>query len=258
MCTLSWAPEGEGYRIWMNRDELRGRMPAKPPFVQRLGLVRFVAPVDGQAGGTWIATSERGLTLCLLNRREQRPSDAAVISRGYLVATLIDCLSRTELAWRCAAAGLERFLPFTLAAFEPDRPVLLLTWDGDRLTTGTTDRPGLVAASSSVEPDAVNRVRRDLFEQHLAGGAASEPERYEELHRSHEPAPGPLSVCMHRPDAATVSLTSVHLTATEVQMTYIAGAPCEGAAPLITRLPREIPLPAAMRRPSTWRIPAGL
>lgn len=257
MCTLSWAPDGDCYRIWMNRDEEHQRPLARPPSIRRLGLVRFVAPTDGQAGGTWIATSERGLTLCLLNQHGKATTDEPVLSRGYVVASLIDCRTRAELIWRCAGAGLARFLPFTLAAFEVDRPALLLTWDGERLTTGTSDRAGLVATSSSVASETVEQTRRELFARHLSLNASRQSAHHEHLHRSHQPARGALSVCMHRSDAATVSLTSVHVTPDQVQMTYIPGAPCEGAAPLVSHLPRASERWGPSPRTSAPRIAAG-
>jgi hypothetical protein len=47
-----------------------------------------------------------------------------------------------------------------------------------------------------------------------------------EFHRSHWPAAGPYSVCMHRDDAATASLSVVTVTRDAVQFVYHGAAPC--------------------------------
>jgi hypothetical protein len=49
------------------------------------------------------------------------------------------------------------------------------------------------------------------------------------LHRSHDPEPGPNSISVHRPDAATVSYTEIECSRGTVSMGYVAGSPCEKA-----------------------------
>ncbi|MDQ7087908.1 MAG: NRDE family protein [Acidobacteriota bacterium] len=87
MCTLSWLFFGGGYELHFNRDESRARREAAPPRVVSGGDCSFVAPVDGEAGGTWIAVNAAGIGLALLNRydREGRSGER---SRGLLVAEL--------------------------------------------------------------------------------------------------------------------------------------------------------------------------
>jgi hypothetical protein len=47
------------------------------------------------------------------------------------------------------------------------------------------------------------------------------------LHASHSPARGSFSICVHRPDAATVSYTEIAFTAGDLIMRYHAGHPCK-------------------------------
>src|SRR6185312_11981515 len=68
MCTVSWIHAREGYQLLCNRDERHTRRPAQAPTVRQNGGVRFIAPIDGEEGGSWIGVNEFGLTLCLLNR----------------------------------------------------------------------------------------------------------------------------------------------------------------------------------------------
>ncbi len=56
MCTLTWRREGkETFEVFFNRDEKKTRSMAEPPreFTNPDGL-RFLSPVDPDAGGTWM------------------------------------------------------------------------------------------------------------------------------------------------------------------------------------------------------------
>jgi len=48
-----------------------------------------------------------------------------------------------------------------------------------------------------------------------------------DLHRSHRPFSGPYSICVHRPDAVTVSYTEVLVNSRLTSMRYVARSPCE-------------------------------
>ena len=52
------------------------------------------------------------------------------------------------------------------------------------------------------------------------------------LHRSHRPARGAHSTCVHRADAGTVSYTEVEVEARRVRVGYVAGPPCRGTQPV--------------------------
>ena len=54
MCTLSWIPGQDGYALCFNRDERRTRAAASPPGLLAREGVQFIAPLDGEAGGTWV------------------------------------------------------------------------------------------------------------------------------------------------------------------------------------------------------------
>ncbi|MBI4909752.1 MAG: hypothetical protein HY820_39405, partial [Acidobacteria bacterium] len=64
---MSWLHDTDGYQVLCNRDEKKTRRKALPPVVNTRQGVRYIAPADGDHGGTWIAVNDRGLTLCLLN-----------------------------------------------------------------------------------------------------------------------------------------------------------------------------------------------
>src|SRR5262245_8061057 len=73
--TVSWTPTREGYALRFNRDERRTRGPGLPPGMMEGDGVRFLAPTDADAGGTWIGVNQFGLTVGLLNRYHEAPHD---------------------------------------------------------------------------------------------------------------------------------------------------------------------------------------
>ena len=67
MCTVTWVHSQAGYELFFNRDERTGRGPESPACEAETNGVRWLAPRDSDAGGTWLAVNEHGLTLGLLN-----------------------------------------------------------------------------------------------------------------------------------------------------------------------------------------------
>ena len=84
MCTVSWLHSPNGYHLLCNRDEKRTRSSAIAPRISVNGAVQFIAPLDQDFGGTWIATNEFGTSICLLNGNGLRPrTSSLVLSKGY-------------------------------------------------------------------------------------------------------------------------------------------------------------------------------
>ena len=234
MCTATWITRSDGYELFFNRDELRVRQPALPPRVESRGGVAYLAPTDADAGGTWLAVNERGLTLGLLNGAPPRsPLSGPYTSRGELVRSLADAGDWEEVAARLEKGGsapsLASFRPFTLLVLDPSGPIRRATWDGERLSLDA-DEPAQPLASSSLDHSGAAQARRELWRERFADRAAGSPETHLAFRASHLPEKGTYSPCMHRPDAVTVSSCHVTVTADRVRLTYLAGPPCgEGA-----------------------------
>lgn len=238
MCTVTWFLTPDGYELFMNRDELRRRLPASPPKTWQRDDGPFLAPRDGDSGGTWISVNPNGLGLTLLNRYaehriEQDAEPAAepdihvdvgpYRSRGLLVADLATASRPEEVGRRLAGDDLRRVRPFTLVAFFPGRRPELHTWDGQTLSR---PRPAIAPlASSSYDPRGIGDARRRAWASFL-GDLPPDRERLLAFHRSHEPARGPHSPCMHRDDACTVSFSWVRVEPRWVSFVYAGGALC--------------------------------
>ena len=244
MCTVTFLPLPAcgGFLLATNRDESPARGEALPPEQHERSGVSLLAPIDPDAGGTWVAVDERGRALCVLNgdRPPARAPRPDAPSRGLMLLELMAdpraaSVRRVLEERRVRGSLLEK--PFKLLVAEPgDAPcVTRIEWDGLRLVEDRAAGPALYV-SSTFEPDEVAARRgaafRDLAAR-LASLRAPDPASLREAqaawHSAHAPgAPGgdAFSVCMHRADARSRSLTVVQVTGTAVSMEYRAGSPC--------------------------------
>jgi hypothetical protein len=238
MCTLSWIVEPGGYAVFFNRDERRSRRPAEPPRIDAAGGVRFVAPRDGEAGGTWVFVNERGVAACLLNlfRDHPFPPGHPPISRGLLVLDLAGTPSVAAAEQALSHADRTRYQPFTMALFGRNEPPRALRWDGTATTIFPLDADALPLTSSGRDADGVARSRRGTLARLAAQHGGLTRAALDAFHRSHHPDRGPYSPCMHREEAATVSLTTITVNGTQILLTYLPGAPCEGRPAQAVRL----------------------
>lgn len=230
VCTVSWLRRGDGFELLANRDERRTRLPAAPPVRFEADGVRWLAPVDGDAGGTWVSVNERGVALCLLNDyRAVEPTAEPLVSRGWIVRELAHSDSAEQVLSRIEGRALAAVRGFVLLVLDrTPGQTAVVHWNARelRIERGEPRRPLLVSSGwNTVE---VIARREALFDARvLAGDAAGRAERQREFHRLHEPERGPYSPCMHRDDASTVSTTRVHVSNGRALLEYRAGPPCE-------------------------------
>lgn len=227
MCTVSWQHLSDGYRLLCNRDEQRTRRVAIEPVEERRHGVRFLAPIDGDRGGTWLSVNEYGLALCLLNDACLSHRVAAVpspnVTRGAIPLALVDSSTAQEACERLAKTNLAPFATFTLAIAEPGLPVALAEWNGAELAILPYGDPYLPLISSSFQQEAVRAYRQAEFRRLGDPG---------EFHRSHAGGPSAFSPCMHRDDAETVSHAQIQVTDADIILTYVGGPPCRGIPPV--------------------------
>jgi hypothetical protein len=254
MCTVSWAATADGYELFCNRDERRARKAAHAPTVRASRGVRYLAPTDAEAGGTWIAANEYGLALCLLNRYSEGEAQAAgeFKSRGLLLPDLLSLRDPAEAVRAVARGGLTQFRPFTLLALAAGATPAVACWTGRSLLVSDDGDSLMPLTSSSFNGAEVVRARRELFRRMPGGFIHPSAELLTRFHHSHEPEPGPFSVCMHRPDASTVSFSRVKVSPASVEFYYRPGPPCAGADGVRVSLPRPSEGSARWREAARW------
>lgn len=231
MCTVTWLRDGEGYRLLFNRDELKSRAEARPPEVRASDGVRWIAPVDPDGGGTWLATSERGLTIGVLNgNRRADEDDRPWRSRGGLAPALIASADPAAAMERLRGMDLNGYRSFRLLAIGPVAGAVVAEWDGRTLAVDPQAEGRVPLVSSSFDESAVGAARRDEYVRVV--GAAPTLDRLRAYHRSTHGGPSARTVAMERPEAATRSLTEVHVGSDTVRQLYHAGRPDRAAAPV--------------------------
>ena len=222
MCTVSWVHQANGYHLLCNRDEKRTRGIAAAPRVFECGGVRYVAPMDPDHGGTWIAVNEYGIGLCLLNGHA---GPAGARSRGLVIPELTWAACIDDCALLLRNMDLAGYAPFTLLMLGPRRQAIVARWDGATLEANPAADNHVPLTSSSFDPEGVRRVRLNEFTRHT-GGRPFEPSDLYRFHSCHGFSPDAYSPCMHRADAETVSFSWAVVSPREVRFLYLPVAPC--------------------------------
>lgn len=238
MCTVSWIRGADGYDLLFNRDELKSRGEALPPRADATAGVRWIGPVDPDAGGTWIATNELGLTIGVLNGNRTADGERpAWTSRGLLAPQLAGCADIGAVTAALRRLELDAYRSFRLLAIGPVAPVIVAEWDRKQLVVDENAESRMPLVSSSFDESAVGRARRAEFAR-VTGGRPLSLERLLEFQCSTEGGPSAFTVAMERPEASTRSLTHVTVTAMDVVMRYHPGRPDVPAQESMLRLER--------------------
>lgn len=226
MCTMTWFTKGDGYELFFNRDERLSRRRADQPTVQCLDGVQYVSPTDADAGGTWIAVNQFGVTVCLLNHYqfEQIATYKDWTSRGEIVRKFA-VTSDLELAeLRFNDLDLHDYRAFRMFIIDQTGQNRLCVWDGH--SARVERNVSTPKSSSSVDALHVKSVRKALFAD-LNLVASKSSKDYLNFHASHLPGRSKESVCMHREDAKTVSMSHVSVSGQAIEFRYADGSPCE-------------------------------
>ena len=227
MCTVTWLQQPGGYQLYCNRDEKRTRGVAYAPEIHFRDGVRYVAPTDRDHGGTWIAVNEHGLSVCLLNGDYTKLGMHAPErrSRGHVVTALATSPRAADALALLRREDLRAYDPFVLLLLVPDRPPVIARWNGVLLRLESRPGDQRFLTSSSYDTAGVRRARVADYRLHCKW-ETDRVEAARAFHACHGPAPSAYSVCMHRPDAETVSFSQIHVTRKEIAFLYSPAAPC--------------------------------
>ena len=223
MCTVSFLPTRTGFRLAMNRDEKRARARAIPPEIFRIGVHRAIYPHE-PGGGTWLAVNDAGLCLALINwHRIKREAEGKIESRGGIIPQLIGASNGGAVGRVIRKLALDGVRPFRLIAIDSSRTVVTeWQWNLRRLKARRhLWRTQHWFSSGYDELEAEKQREKVCF-----GSSLGKTGSLKKLHSSHLPKRGPFSICMHRPDAATVSYSEVIVGAKRITFRYQPGPPC--------------------------------
>jgi hypothetical protein len=220
MCTLSVVAsrDGQSVRLLMNRDERRLRPLASPPAVHAVGDGLAIWPRDPVSDGTWIAVTDAGVALAIMNVDGHR-TGAGGPSRGTLVPILASCRSIDQLRDAWSSLDTSAFAPFRLVVLTRDTIAIGHAHERTLRVTGLGPEQPRLIASSSLGDAEVEPLRKALFSALLR--TEIDPQAAQtRLHRHAWPDRRHLSVMMSRESACTVSQTEVALTVGAVSLGY--------------------------------------
>jgi len=228
MCTLSFIARGDGYLLGMNRDERLARGGGLPLEGRDRVGGRALYPTDG-AGGTWIAANEYGVALAVLNWNEvaqaELPKDR--LSRGTLLPALIAMHSSAGVDAVLGEMELKRMMPFRMVGVLPAaKEIAEWRWDGSQIALAHHEWEARHWFSSGLGDRQAELERADACARAWRQQDAGSSSWLRRLHASHGAAAGPFSICVHRPDARTMSYSEIECTPSIVRMRHAIGSPC--------------------------------
>jgi hypothetical protein len=230
MCTVSFIARRNGYALAMNRDEKLTRVAGLPPRLRQVGGRAVLCPSES-GGGTWIALNDTGATLVLINWYSIKTRVTGhIVSRGVVVNSASGAQGKDAVDCALTKLPLAKINPFRLIGVFPNSgEIFEWRWELKRLRRVEYPwKPQQWISSGFDEPQA-QRMRSNVFRLALAQRSVGSLEWLRRLHRSHAPEFGPLSTCMHRADAATVSYTEITVSSYHATMRYHSGAPCRAS-----------------------------
>lgn len=212
MCTLTYLPlEKEQYILTSNRDESPSRAQVSFPAYKHLENKNIIYPKDPKAGGTWIATADNGITVCLLNGAE-KPHEfnpPYKISRGLVLLEAIECIKPDEFFKNYDFTGIE---PFTMVVIfhDPEIKLIDFKWDGNKTTLKEldSDRPHIWVSAQLYNQKAINN-RQEWFQKWLSEQKDYILDNILEFHQNAGNGDSENDMVMDRGMVKTVSITSV-------------------------------------------------
>ncbi len=236
MCTVSWFVTPKGYELFFNRDESKKRAEALAPEKFTSATVDFLSPTDLQGGGSWVATNQLGITVCLLNLYTDIDLEESehYFSRGKIIRDIAYLASLDEIYQHITKFDLSFFRTFRVFAIDSSGKNILIAWNGEKLTI--EHDASAPKSSSSVDTQKVVAGRKALFKE-VGLQNSTDRAAFFAYQRSHEPNKN-YSVCVHRELTQTVSLSHIVVDDQSVVFDYFNGSPCENLEPISQEISR--------------------
>lgn len=224
MCTVTYLPLNyNNFILTSSRDVPFSRVKAQIPKMYIENGMELYYPKDGQAGGTWIGTSEKKRLICLLNGgfKNHHQQDSYARSRGLIVK---DLLKTDDITKACKEIDLDDIEPFTMVIVEWDYHLFLFefVWDGNNKHLRVLPQEPVIWSSSTLYNDEMKQLRRDWFKEFKVKSVRHEVTRNEILDFHHNAGIGnpKIDIIMKRPKVGTVSITQVSKNKDRIQWFY--------------------------------------
>jgi len=220
MCTVTFIPLGNKILLTSNRDEKGIRKKAIPPTITTINTTKLLFPQDAQAGGTWIAASDSGTLMVLLNGGfiKHEPAAAYRKSRGLV---FLDVLSEAKALPAFKRINLLGIEPFTLIIWE-DEMLHECRWSGEEkyIREMDTTQPHIWSSVTLYTSEIIHRREqwfKNWLQQHPQPSAAD----IRKFHLFGGEGDQENDICMNRNNTMfTVSVTNMECNYKQVVMRY--------------------------------------
>lgn len=212
MCTVTYLPlDNNNYILTSNRDEQVIRKTIFPHFFDHHDFT-LLGPRDEKAGGTWIATGNQNMTVCLLNGAFEKHMHKPPYrqSRGKVVTDVFQYKNVDEFITDYNFLGIENFT-LVLVYNNQEIPSLYeLRWDGEVLHKKELDRTQTyIWASATLYSKEVVLERKEWFEKWVNENEFT-LENIRKFHQFGGNGDKTNGLQIDRNQLQTVSITSVH------------------------------------------------
>ena len=208
MCTVTFLPfSKDGFILTSSRDVSYNRAPALEPKAYTEGGVSLFYPKDGEAGGTWIGSSDQQRLICLLNGgfKNHQSNKFYARSRGLVVK---DLLKANNFTTACLEITLEAIEPFTLVVIDWKTNLFLheFVWDGDQRHLNRLEWQPRIWSSATLYSSQMKAEREKWFSSWLEADTLS-PNGILDFHQNAGSGDPYQDVFMRREKVGTVSIT---------------------------------------------------
>lgn len=210
MCTVTFIPAPDRYFVTSNRDESPVRRAKGLISIHPQGKHSIHYPIDESSGGSWIAMSDAGRAVCLLNGGFEPfiHNPPYRLSRGLVVT---EAAVSADISGFLSDFKLDGIAPFTLLVFERD-VFQQLVWDGKEkhISPLSIDQPQ-IWSSVTLYPAEVRAWRKSLFEKWLKENTIFNRESILQFHQLANTDPENDFIMNRNEKVKTLSLTSIEL-----------------------------------------------
>ena len=221
MCTVTFIPKNNGWILTSSRDEKKVR-ETLPPKIHDVFNQNVIYPKDLLAGGTWIALSDKKISVCLLNggfelheKKKYTKSRGLVLLERFRFESLDDFWNSIEL---------EAVEPFTLLNVEHNDELKLreLVWDGNQKhKTVKSIRKTHIWSSVTLYSSSMIEERKKWFRKWCLEHKAMDGYKIEEFHQSFFTDNSAENILMKRTGGLqTVSISRIESTNGSTQLKY--------------------------------------
>ncbi len=235
MCTVTFFPlNNENFVLTSTRDVPFLREKAAFPKEYKEDGVELFYPKDGEAGGSWIGSSDKKRLICLLNGgfQNHKQKDFYAKSRGIIVK---DLLKADDISMACKEIDLENVEPFTLVIVEWDLHLFLFefVWDGKQKHLKILPKEPIIWSSSTLYTSEMKELRLQWFSEWISKfKVQSQKSKVKsskfkvvkdlilEFHHKAGVGDPKIDIMMKRSKVGTVSITQVSKKEDDLQWSY--------------------------------------